>query len=393
MKLIMMCLLFLSSSAHASTFIGNGGSAGDVELLVALKQIEKASSNIMQSMAEQTHCECIDVFEGHSVCEALKKLTHPQKKYCENFVRKEARDYHSILKSEKIRFYWTHDDINVFENKRRRAVEAVANPRTNEITLNQTRFIKLRAYERIFLMTHELTHLIDVDGEQIGDEGPIGPFEGASGKRDLINAAASAIVMEAASSDLISQYRPALDRARGYKKFWLDLSSGGRTHGEITGNKTFGFDNSKSAATVGARWYFAENFGVYLHYRGIESEKTILTSIKATESLNTISAGITYKYFPFKDPLKYFGQSHLELFGGPDLLKAKYKVADNSVGTEDSDESLGFLLGASYRLPVIWGFWLNIGASAEMHKYKFEQVNVEYNGPQITSYFGASYGF
>ena len=392
MTKIILCLL-IASTSQASTFIGNGGSAGDVELLVALKQIEKTTEFIAQNKSEKKFCECNPIFEGHSVCEALKKLTPPQRQYCESFITKEAGQYSTLLKSKNVRFLWTHDNIDVFENKRRRAVEAVANAATNEITINQLRFIELRAYERIFLMAHELTHLIEVDKKTLNDEDPMGPFEGQSGTRELINSVAAAVVMQAAENNLISQYRSALDRPKGYKKFWLDLNSGKRTFGKITGNKTFGFSDSGSAVWLGARYYFADNFGAYVGYRNFTEAKKILTSIDAEEKLQSFSLGITYKYFPFSDPLKYLGQSHLEVYGGLDSLKASYTVKDPFVGTDDKDNSIGFLLGATYRLPVIWGFWLTLGASAEMHNYKFDQVNVEYNGPQFTSYIGASYGF
>lgn len=391
-RLILCALLFTSAAAHASTFVGNGGNAGDVELLVALKQIEASTESISQGGYNKL-CECDSTFEGHQVCEVLRSLNAAQKQYCRNFVLKEAADYAALLNSQKIRYLWTHDDIEVIENKRTRAVEAVANPETNEITLNRKRFIELNVYERIFLMAHELTHLIDVDGKHLNDEEPIGPFEGVTGTRNLINAVAATVVMQAAETNLISQYKPALERAKGHKKFWIDFLGGNRAMGSIQGSKTFGFDSSANTSLVGVRYYLLNSFGLYLAYRGVSAEKKILTAISAEEEIETFSVGITYKYFPFKDPLKYLGQSHLEIYGGPDLLKATYKVHDPFVGTQDKDDSLGFLLGATYRLPVIWGFWFNVGASAEMHKYKYEQVNVEYSGPQFTSYFGASYGF
>ena len=51
MKLLKILLLniFLVSTVHASTFVGNGGNAGDIELQVALDQIQQTLNLLIKN--------------------------------------------------------------------------------------------------------------------------------------------------------------------------------------------------------------------------------------------------------------------------------------------------------------------------------------------------------
>ncbi len=241
MKLYLIsALILITRLSEASTFVGNGGSPGDVELLVAKKQITETLEIIgAKDFSQGSLCQCVADFQNDSLCEPLRSLNPEQRKYCVEVTSEKAKTLSTLISTEgKVSFLWTHDRIEVVEGKNRRAVDAASNREKMEITVNQNRFLDMSASERIFLLTHELLHLTEINGKPLTDEGPLGPFTGNDGSRNLINAVSAGTAMQAIDRRLIRKYRGHLRRPQGWKENWLEIS-GGSTRTSAVGSDVY----------------------------------------------------------------------------------------------------------------------------------------------------------
>ena len=53
-----LATIFINPPGFAGTFVGNGGNAGDLELKVALKQLEASLKAISESESQDEFCLC-----------------------------------------------------------------------------------------------------------------------------------------------------------------------------------------------------------------------------------------------------------------------------------------------------------------------------------------------
>lgn len=213
--------------AGASSFVGNGGSPGDVELTVAKKQIQATLDDIKTWEPDENPCVCGPNFARTTMCEYLKDLTDAQVKTCSSFIREKGDELKALYQRDEIAIGWTHEKITVIEGGRRRAVDAVADPKEGRLTLDQRRFLEMDAADRVFLLAHEGLHFIKWKGKSLVDEGPFESFPGDEGGRRFINSVAAAVAVGAYESRQIAGYSNVLSRSKSYKTRWLDLSSGG----------------------------------------------------------------------------------------------------------------------------------------------------------------------
>ena len=89
MKTLILTLVLLivicgaSPITLASTFVGNGGNVGDIELQVTLNQISKTLSAIIEDeeLGDEL-CGCVDAYKNDELCTHIESLTKAQVKYC-----------------------------------------------------------------------------------------------------------------------------------------------------------------------------------------------------------------------------------------------------------------------------------------------------------------------
>jgi hypothetical protein len=346
---LLILLLLFSFRAHAWTFIGNGGNAGDVELAVTHQQLATIFAEIPDRPADARGlCECTGEFDNHPMCDALKKLSPAQAKFCGEQLK--IRSDEASRLNDRVRVQWTHDFVEVSESGRKRGADAAADRAADEITVNVDRFMELKSYEREFLLAHELFHFTSYDSKPLTDEGPIGPFEGNDGSRNFINAMSAAVVMESVDEGLISKYQRSLKRPQGWKHAWLSVDGGtSRNEKDLAGlfpNNEF----SKSGANF--RYHFSNGFGIMLSVRLLKASKSILTSTKIEESSQALGLGIAYRYFPFKDPLTFFGQSHRRKHLGEVLVQGRFQSVHGRLRDIDWREHRLQLLPSSFLGPL-----------------------------------------
>lgn len=390
MKLLICGLLLsVSSPAWASSFVGNGGNVGDIELTVALRQTQKTLDLIAKTEKDESFCVCPSGMERHSVCEPIRDLKNEERLFCAKFLREKAGTVARMVgTSEGPRVDWTHQDITVTEGGRLRAADAVANPAQGTLTLNQKRFLDLSPIERVFLLTHEYLHFVSLGGKNLSDEGSQGPFGGNDGGRRFINSVAAAVASTAQESKILSKEGRPLKRSRSDRSRWVSLTL---VSGQPESSDSNFAHKKLDGAMLGVRYDFG-GWGVYAEGGRLAADKTLQTQIKAHEERDLYAAGVYFRYHPFRDPLTYWGQSHFLVGAKLGQIKAKYALDDGFVQTLDSSSATGWGLDCQYYIPFKWGLWAfaSLGyfdASIKYNQPLFEQSSI------VSAGLGVAYGF
>jgi len=396
---ILICILVLgltSQIALASSFVGNGGNVGDMELQMTLGKLQKNFESIEGDKdAEKNVCTCSPDFQGRPVCDVLSKLNSDQVKFCAKYVLEKSGELAKILRQkDQISFSWTHEQIEVRDGGHLRSADAVTDAKSMKMTLNQKRFLEMNEQERVFLVGHELFHLTSYQGTTLTDEGEIGPFKGADGGRLFINAMAAALVIETSEYGIFSSYAAAERLSKSYKKTYLSL---GYAALSTPNDNTTSFDINRTAGgQFGVRYQLTPSFGVVGQLSVLNGEKTIMETIKATEHKNILSGGVSYRWFPFSNPLTVMGQSHFVFSGMLDFLSGNYKYDEQGIGGSAETTSTGFTLACNYFIPFDGGFWgyASAGYSNMQYSYNLDnQLDLKYKDNGTTFALGVAYGF
>lgn len=393
MKSLLLGLFFIYSGAQASTFIGNGGSGADLEMQVALSQVQKIFETIqrLDKNSNVNICRCRSRFENQPSCEMIKKLDEQEVKFCDKTVKAQTPQILEWLAGSKsLKINWTSSEIMVGQKHGERLSDAVTNRSESTITVNQKRFQGMNPPEKMFLLVHELFHLTSFDNKPMEDEGPVGPFKGPDGGRDLINAMSAGAVMEGLDSGSIKKFQSYLRRSSYDKDLWIDLAVEGQSR--TSTNNTYAFNNPVGGS-LGVRYYIFNNFGVTAKYWMSQQDKGILTTIKGKEIMNSISLGLTYKLTPFSDPLSYIGQSHFVFNVAYEQMNSHYELTDPFQEYKNDVTSSGVRADVRYYLPIRWGFWGFVGAGASTIKYSYTDIPLSYDSTPVFFFTGVSYGF
>ncbi len=402
---IIFCLFLLTPSfqGQAGTFVGNGGSPGDVELAIAKKHLDRTFKEFQEyDKHGPSLCTCAPEAKNRPMCSPLADLTLEQRSLCGRILFEKAGAMRRWVSPEApLEVRWTREPIEVKENGVLRAVDAVMSRTTTEqgeggrLTLNADRFLQMKPQERLFLLTHEFFHLEDWDGRPLVDEGPIGVFEGAEGGRKLINALAAAAVMEFYQSRIDTQFRQSLQRSQAYKPMWFDLQYESLQNGQSRPS-TFGAGTT-NPVQLQFRGYLISgvwgSLGLAAAFRFSNRSSNVLSSVDVRENIQQYGIGLSYKVNPFSDPTTGLGQSHFVSTVRYELGKSALRINDSSTGTEDSTDFGGFRAEMSYYFPFDWGFWLYVGGSYQQFNYSFTKVNLKYDKEQLGFFGGISYGF
>ncbi len=384
-----------NGAALASTFVGNAGSRGDVERAVTLHQLADTYT-LMESDPAADLCRCNESFANHPMCAPLSALTEEQEKFCSATLSSQLAGNAKLVTSGKIHWEWSEGDMNVMENGRARSAEAVANYDEQTITIDQSKFTAMLPFDRMFLLQHELTHFNSINGIRMTDEGPIGPFLGKSGSRQLIDAMAAATVMRGVEIHIDDQYRKQLRRSQGWKKNWVGLRIGGVA---ANPSNTEYSPSTLSSTTIDYRRYFT-SWGTVVGLRQSNGQRSVLGSATADETRSTFLLGGTYRIFPNQNPLSYWGQTHIVINALLEVVSSRYKLFDDYIGQSKKSTTLGGTIEASYTLPLFWGIWGIAGVGLEYAPSRFvldstSQVStkLENNGIQSSAWLGVTYGF
>ncbi len=397
MKPILVISIFMSLSlAKASTFVGNGGNAGDVELEVTLSQITSTLNHIISAPEDENEklCQCERILEQHKVCESLKNSNQRQTYFCADQTASKAKDILKLLESENgVQIVWTSRSMEVSENTGDREADAIANPKAKKITLNREQFLKLKDYERVFLLSHELGHLVQIEKKYISDDETVGPFKQVDGGRQFLNSMAAAITMKSLTTGQVADYAQVLRTSKSYQANWISFALGSESKREdqsrLAIEKYSGWD-------ISFRHQLSQAWGFTGGARLLKGENEFFSMTKATTELKLYNLQVNYRFFPVDNPLSPRGQSHFVFGLGLEAGQAKYKLQDDFTAEEDQANLLSPLANAQYFLALNSGLWLNAGLTYTNHKYTFNNIGFDgYKSDPNQFYIniGASYGF
>lgn len=384
-------VVIFAPMVEASTWVGNGGGAGDVELAVTEKQIEETFTSLRKRVdsGDSSLCSCSKRFAHRAICEPLNNLSEKEAEFCAKAMITQSSDVASLVK--RVSFKWTNDPIQVSEGKEIRAVDAVTDPDQKTITLNLRRFLRMSQFDRVFLLTHELLHLTTLNGKRMEDVGPIGPFEGANGGRRLLNAmGAAAAVHQLEMPREVKKYRARLYGSKAWKRFWFELSLG---KADYLGDddQTFQSDAFRRFQ-IGFR-YVLGNWSFGTSYRHEHNKETVLSGVNVFEKVDMYSLAAGYRLFLFGQPWGFWGQSHFLIQGSLDFVQAQTEIHDAFVGSKHKADAIGGTLSVSYYQPIFVGFWAHVGTALEYHPYSYKNINLEYKDPIFSPFAGVAYAF
>lgn len=399
MKSILLVLL-VGAFASASTFVGNGGNAGDLELQVTFSQIRKSLNEIAQKNFNSAElCRCNESMEGHKICKALKVLNSAQKDFCAATLVTQANPILDLIGRaqlvgqdpvSQVQILWTTEAMQVNEKAGMRDAQAVAVPQEKKILLDKKQFLDLNDYERIYLLTHELGHLVPIEKQYLRDDQKVGPFAQNDGGRQLLNSLGAAVAMKSLTNGGIDDYKGSLRRSKNYKQNWLSLSITADTaHND---ESTFAIKNYTGFQTS-YRYQLSDQWGISASYRAKYGDATILQSVKVNSNLSLMNAQIHYRLFPFSDPLSFWGQSHFVLGAGYESGHVNYTLDDGFTSAEDTANFSSPIISAEYFIPLYVGLWLKAGADFTSHQYEFSQIGFKSGKNQLNFNFGVSYAF
>lgn len=385
--------------ASGSTFVGNGGNAGDVELQVTLNQVAESLRFLRDNGDDIPNaCKCTATFKGRAICDPLINLNQEQAKFCHTQLAAATPLFLEFLEGEqRVHISWTNENIQVMEpNNPNRSADAVTNSKNRTITLNQERFLSMSPQERIFLITHELGHMTVFNGEKVEDTQPFGPFPHADGGKQFLNSLGAATAMLADRSGGFNKYALPLSRPQGYKNIWLDLATS-RSASQDDSDSPYALDEW-SGATLTGRYYFmklgAGGVGALIETRNLYGDHKVLTNTEVEENLSSIGAGLSYRIFPWKNPLSFWGQTHFVFNGKYEFVQHEVKLNDGFVTVKDSDSSNGLTVAGNYFIPLTWGFWGYVGVSySTAYQRSYSKIGLKYDKNITSSALGVSYAF
>lgn len=393
MKYFIFLILSLHLRATASTFVGNGGNAGDIELQVAINQI-KATLKLIQENAGEPDlklCTCYERFKEQPVCNNLTPLKKEQVQYCSEQILKNTAKLIDLLEDNRnLQFSWTNKNIQVKEKEGLRGADAVTDASSKTITINQDNFISLKPSQRIFLIAHELFHLIKVNDSYFADDEEYPHFSGRNGGRTLINAMASAITVESYDYGTFTTYGRPLSRSQNIKSHWISTSAISQA---ASATQPSAYEQkSLSGLTLGYRYQFNQ-WGVVFNYASAQAKKGILTASNVEEKRDWLGIGASYRWFPFVEPLTFLGQSHFVFTAAAEFMTGKVSLSDSFIGLDESVSSNSWSVGGNYFIPFSRGLWGFLSLDYSAHQLNFQKFNLAYSSGSTTLGLGVAYAF
>lgn len=396
MKKIFMYLLLLTAhslQAAESTFVGNGGNAGDIELRVSKIVLEDTLKSISENTSDDLSlCECKGDYANYPACQSLEKLNVEQVQYCSQFIKESSSTLAKLLETSQITFQWTEQALQVKENNSTLPVDAVTVYANKLIMINKENYLNLESNERNFLLGHEIFHLTQHDKKPVVDEQKIGPFKTQTGGRELLNAVGAALVMYSIENNIVNRYDNDLLRSRQNKKYWISLEYSQFEAHEDLG--TLYIPSKYSGLSLNLQYLLSDVIFVGFYGSQYEAKDKFAGTINGKDKIKTLGLGLQYRFFPFNNLFSFSGQSFGTIGLKYDFLTSQFELTENSLQIKDKATTNYLTLDAHYYIPLQRGFWLQAGLSYNQPNYKYsENVDAQFTKGRLFTNLGVSYAF
>lgn len=380
--------LGLSDTLLAGTFIGNGGSAQDLDLDAALATLNKNASLIDRDSKDL--CVCPSKMVNNDLCQILSRLSTTEKKTCREFLIRHASKLSDLSSRDSgITFEWADFPMSVkSEDGPERKVDAVTQPEKRRIIINRKRFSEMPMTFRVALLTHELIHLIKIEGAYINDDQDAPPFKNGRALLDTIGAALAIRVTEGKDGEHIRELEKV---SRVRRSHWLGLEILSVTHAAKSARNLL--KRNGGYGHIFSYTWRPERLGFHLISEGLHNQNWTAEGITVNENLNLLGVGANYTINPFNFYLSSWNETHIVL--GMTALQgsAKYEASSSGVTIKDSSSALALKGSAKILIPGWNGFWFTLGSELQQVRYEYKKLDIKVIENQNIFTFGGAYGF
>ncbi len=388
--------LILPLTSVASTYVGNGGNAGDVELEITLNQIKNTVYELRTDKeVNNKFCRCIKIYSNDKMCKNIEDLSKEQIKFCNKSIASNLSNIEKLIQSKKINYSWTNDNIETHDENTLRSSDAVSDVKNMKMTLNQKRFRSLTASERVFLVSHELIHFLKINSKKPVDDKPIGPFKEKNGGRVLINAMAASVAMNVHEYYYYKEYASDLERSQNWKNHWLNIDTG--TIDSNTDSQSPYIQRSYDISNFSYNYFLTKSFGLTVDYTSLKGERDVLSSTSSIEDLDVMGLGLSYRVFTHGDPLTFWGQSFFLINLRVNTLDGDHELRDSFIGFKTTSKGTGGTLECKYYMPIKNNIWFTLGYRVQQLNYEFEKTDLnfklKYDKVRTGANIGVSYAF
>jgi hypothetical protein len=388
-SLFLFCIVLFAAvdPLHGEgTFVGNGGSADDLDIKVAIAEINTTFTKMTSSDLDL--CRCDDALASSPMCLRLRALNEPQRQLCiKTLLQNREAMMLMTAPDANVRVQWSNEDLNVFyEDGSTRPVDGIAERRQRLITLNHDKFKSMSRLQRMALLTHELFHLIPVDGKYIDDEPEVGPF--ATG-RDYLDALGVAVAKTAFDLDVPDEFRDISRVSRADRLFWLGTSFGGmRAFGGQAEDRLL--DGAYSTAELEATLGFGPlKIGFMADYDRASATK----AFRIEEYREIYSAVLGYSFRPVGSFLSRWNELQMVTFVGYGGGRGSLKFYDGNVTLSDTSRLKSAKCGLVAKIPMVHGFWFDPSVELRHVAGEYNSFDLNINETAYVYKIGGSYGF
>lgn len=385
--MVLPWLVALALPLQASTYVGNGGNAGDLDLSITLAAIR--DSLVELDSSSPNLCRCPEELAESEICGVLRALTAPQVQFCREMILQHKDSLVALMSSDgDLTFSWADETLKVQSNHEdgKRVVDAVAQSSRRSIILNRARFLEMPKSFRIALVTHELFHLVPFGDGYFTDQQAIPPYRDG---RTLLDTLGAAIAMNAHDTGVIADFRHLDNVSRAYRPyvFQLDFKTVARSDGAA--QDLLAPTNQDGAALTFEYKPHALGFRIGVERTALSSRYQGQLQVDETHSLISLGAG--YHWFPVTARLSRWSETHLAAFVDTVYGSAQYRVQDHAMSLEDAGQVLGLQVTGQVSLPAVIGFWGILGCQARYLQYRYESLNINIKDLQRVLYIGGAY--
>ncbi len=368
---------------------------GNRELYYTLQQI-KQSLRLSQKIPLKNFCIAQSDDNDSDLYDDLAKLNTEQVRFCQNFISEQSSQLLNLIENPTT-LAWTQDT----QNTKRRVTDrseifqkdksAITTRRT--IFIHKNYFLKLKNYQRVTLLTHELLLLTDFQKNSLQDQSPLGPFDDKNfGTEQLLNAVTATLFLESTRNGITEKALDSLKAPTSTSRYWIWLGGTNMTSMEPRNNLlSDDYKGSEFGFRYQPSWY-----GFNVELSTIRAEKKYLSSIQSKETQGRGSMGLSLRYRPFESgPSEYWSQFYLLADLNLEFLGTKLEISDTQNNESNSTSSVSLVPQFEIYLPLFNKFWLYGSTKVSFHNYKYKISGEEYafSKPQYFTSIGVAYGF
>jgi hypothetical protein len=382
--------------ALAGTFIGNGGSAQDLDLDVTLSIINKGANRIDAN--SETLCTCSDRWVNNPLCKVLDQLSEEERRSCKEILVKHSKDLMELSRrNTDVKFAWTDTPMSVrSKSLGQRMVDAVTNSSDRKITINRQRFFEMRIMFRVALISHELLHMTKINGKNPDDEGAATPFKNG---RSMLDALGAALAIESFENKVIADDElvdlETISRSKRMNWLYLDLigvSHPSRTSKRLLRESRSGGYSLSYAWRPGQLGFhlITENTG----YAGsAKTSSGVKHNINVREDVHLTGMGVNYRINPVSFYMSGWNETHLVL--GLSALAGSADYVASSTGNEKRDSGSATAIKGSFKalMALRNGFWVGAGVDFRHVSYQYKALKINSTENQTILTLGGAYGF